>query len=104
MTALASLYFLALFSFLVSGAAIGWVLHMQRKEIRYGFRRLLLARKGEGERKALRAAVLAIYFHDNSDYGSALWEVIDALDPAIGEILADDEQRAVHLVAPDLDD
>lgn len=29
--------------------------------------------------KALKEAVKAIYFDDNSDYGSALWAIVDAL-------------------------
>ena len=29
--------------------------------------------------KALKEAVKAIYFDDSSDYGSALWNIVDAL-------------------------
>ena len=33
--------------------------------------------------KALEAAVSAIYFDDSADYETALWKVIEALDPEI---------------------
>ena len=49
--------------------------------------------------KALEAAVSAIYFDDSADYGTALWQVIKALDPELARRLeegSDDEQTAVY--------
>lgn len=46
--------------------------------------------------KALHAATRAIYFADSSDYGTALWEVVTALDPRIAQMLEDDEGAAAY--------
>lgn len=49
-------------------------------------------------KKALRSAVLAIYFADSADYKSALWQVVEALDPKIAELLENSEQEAYKAV------
>ena len=49
--------------------------------------------------KALEAAVSAIYFDDSADYGTALWQVIDALDPELAKKLeegSEDDRAAVY--------
>ena len=49
--------------------------------------------------KALEAAVSAIYFDDSADYGTALWQVIDALDPELAKKLEEgskDDRTAVY--------
>ncbi|MEN6402464.1 MAG: hypothetical protein ABFD94_11035, partial [Armatimonadia bacterium] len=43
---------------------------------------------------ALDAAVSALYLNDSSDFGSALWEVVTALDPAMAKLLEEDERAA----------
>lgn len=43
---------------------------------------------------ALEAAVSALYLNDSSDFGSALWEVVTALDPAMAKLLEEDERAA----------
>lgn len=43
--------------------------------------------KDPGSEAALKAAVSAIYFADNSDYLSALWDVVKALNPDLVEVL-----------------
>ena len=37
--------------------------------------------------RALLAAYKALLFNDSSDYGSGLWEVLEALDPEIAKKL-----------------
>jgi hypothetical protein len=44
---------------------------------------------------ALKRAMLPIYFADNSDYGTGLWEVVEALDKDAAKLLAEDERAAV---------
>lgn len=39
----------------------------------------------DGARKAFKIANNAIYFDDNSDYRSALWEICKVLSPKIDE-------------------
>jgi hypothetical protein len=48
----------------------------------------------EEKKKALHAAVAAIYFDDSADYKTALWSVIGALDPEAAELLEKDEHAA----------
>lgn len=47
------------------------------------------------EKKALALAIKAIYFDDNSDYASFLWDIIDTLggEDAVN-MLENDEQLA----------
>lgn len=45
------------------------------------------------EQEALKAAVSAIYFDDNSDFKSALWAVVKTLAPNLVEDLAKDPQK-----------
>lgn len=47
-----------------------------------------------GRAAALQAAVAAIYFDDGSDFKSALFEVVQALDPALAKMLEDNPQQA----------
>lgn len=49
-------------------------------------------------KRAVRAAVAAIYFADNSDYLSALWDVVRALRPDLEDMLARDERAAFEAV------
>lgn len=44
--------------------------------------------------KALRAAIAVLYFTDNSDYKSALWAVVRALDPDAAALLEEDDSAA----------
>lgn len=49
-------------------------------------------------KKALSEAVAAIYFDDNSDYGTALWSVIEALGGnEVADLLEDDGHAAYKL-------
>jgi hypothetical protein len=45
-------------------------------------------------KKAVHAAVAAIYLGDSSDYQTALWEVINILDPKMADLLEDDDAMA----------
>ena len=45
-------------------------------------------------KKALSEAVAAIYFDDSSDYSSALWAVVRALDPQAAILLEEDDGAA----------
>jgi hypothetical protein len=45
-------------------------------------------------KKAVHAAVAAIYFGDTSDYASALWEVVNILDPKMASLLVESENEA----------
>lgn len=51
--------------------------------------RLKWRRLRKREVRALRAAFSAIYFKDNSDYQSALWQVVNTLQPLAGQALED---------------
>ena len=46
------------------------------------------------KQKALAEAVASIYFADSSDYGKALWDVINALSPKAAELLDKDPEKA----------
>lgn len=50
------------------------------------------------EQAALKAAVAAIYFGDSSDYQTALWEVVSALDPGLSSLLERSESKAYDVV------
>ncbi len=50
-------------------------------------------------KKALAYAVAAIYFNDSSDYGLALWEIVDTLDEEACTLLAKDEATAFERYA-----
>jgi len=55
--------------------------------------------KSPNTNKALEAAVSAIYFDDSADYGTALWDVINALDPELAKKLdegSDEDKDAVY--------
>ena len=52
-------------------------------------------------RKALAAAVAAIYFGDSSDYLSALHEVVSALDPVMAKLLETNERAAFEATHPE---
>ncbi|HYQ23976.1 hypothetical protein [Stenotrophomonas sp.] len=54
----------------------------------------------DGQSAALHAAVSAIYFDDNSDYLSALWSVVCALNPAVGKLLERDPAAAYEATKP----
>ena len=48
-------------------------------------------------RLALSEAVLAIYFHDNSDYETALWRIVKFLGgDEVVELLENNEEEAFH--------
>lgn len=49
----------------------------------------------EKQRLALKRAMLPIYFADNSDYLTGLWEVVDELDKNAYKLLQEDERKAV---------
>jgi hypothetical protein len=49
--------------------------------------------------KAVYAAVSTIYFADNSDYLSALWEVVKCLNPDLADLLEEDELAAYRKAA-----
>lgn len=61
-----------------------------------------ITRLRDGSNNALRAAVNAIYFDDNSDYLPALWSVVRHLDPDVAEALDRDPRVAFVRVNPDL--
>jgi|AntRauTorckE6833_2_1112554.scaffolds.fasta_scaffold00240_15 hypothetical protein len=44
--------------------------------------------------KALERAVSALYFRDNADYGSYLWEIVEVLDPELCDLLEEDGDAA----------
>lgn len=44
--------------------------------------------------EATHAAVAAVYFADSSDYRSALWEVVNSLNPELATLLAKDSHKA----------
>lgn len=44
-------------------------------------RTLLTATPVPNAQKAAKLAAKAIWFDDNSDFGTALWQVVEALDP-----------------------
>ena len=46
-------------------------------------------------KKALAEAVSALYFDDNSDYGTALWKIVEYLGGTdAAELLENDEEAA----------
>jgi len=51
---------------------------------------------------AVREAVLAIYLSDSSDYLSALYSVVQALDPELAALMDSDIDAALARAAPDL--
>ena len=51
----------------------------------------------ENIKKALEAAVNAIYFDDNSDFGSALWTVVRELGGVDAIDLLDRDARGAYL-------
>jgi len=72
---------------------------MTSSEIRPGFEQFEQIKKLPDINKALEAAVGAIYFDDSSDYETALWSVINALDPELAKRMKsghEDEQTAVY--------
>ena len=50
---------------------------------------------------ALQEAVGAIYFNDSSDYVSALWDVVKALNPEIYHLAGNDIKKAFDLTHPE---
>lgn len=58
-----------------------------------------LAEKELEDAKAVKAAVAAIYFNDNSDYETALWQVVTALQPDLVEMLQNGRERSAFLQA-----
>lgn len=53
----------------------------------------LAARERDIER-AIKVAVSTLYFADNSDYQTALWRVVAALNPEAADLLENDEVAA----------
>lgn len=47
--------------------------------------------------KALHVAVAALYFGDNSDYCTALWDVVEALSPETCALLEKDPRGAYEV-------
>ena len=59
----------------------------------HGAAKRLAARERDIER-AVTTAISTLYFADNSDYQSALWSVVSALNPETAELLENDEAAA----------
>jgi hypothetical protein len=56
-----------------------------------------IACPGDNLDKAVHEAVAAIYLADNSDYLSALWSVVNLIDPKLARLLEKDEKKAYDL-------
>jgi len=53
--------------------------------------------------EALKLAVQAIYFNDNSDYLTALWGIVRAINPEAADLLERDEEAAYNCYAEEGD-
>jgi hypothetical protein len=56
----------------------------------------------ENREEVIKIAVAAIYFNDNSDYLTALWEIVRCLDPVLCELAEDDIREAFNKTHPEL--
>ena len=59
----------------------------------------------EKESKALGSAVKAIYFDDDADYETYLWEIVETLGGEDAcDLLETDKEKAIEKYCPELND